>query len=123
MANLINFFLLIVFFWGRSLRFKDLNRHVRVMILAMSGDFLLVLGLVVFRRALGEISPSMHWTLMIHVPIAVSTLIAYVITAYFGFKYRQGRDEARWRHMISAKTLVILRVLTFVTAVMVQVIR
>lgn len=120
MANLINFFLLVVFFWGRSLRFKDLNRHVRVMILAMAGDFLLVLGLVVFRRALGEISPGMHWTLMVHVPIAVSTLIAYVITAYFGFKYRRGIDDARWKHMISAKVLVVLRVLTFVTAVMVQ---
>jgi hypothetical protein len=123
MANLINFFLLIVFFWGRSLRFKDLDRHVRVMVMAMAGDFILVLGLVIFRRALGEISPVMHWTLTIHVPIAVSTLLLYIVTAYFGFSLRRGTESARALHILSAKILVVLRVSTFVTALMVQYLR
>jgi hypothetical protein len=123
MANLINFLLLIVFFWGRSLRFKNLDQHMRVMVLAMTGDFLLVLGLVIFRRALGEISPVMHWTLMIHVPVAISTLLFYVITAYFGFALRRGDENARATHKLSAKILVVLRVSTFVTALMVQYLR
>jgi hypothetical protein len=123
MANLINFLLLIVFFWGRSLRFKNLDQHMRVMVIAMTGDFLLVLGLVIFRRALGEISPVMHWTLMIHVPVAVSTLLLYVITARFGFALRRGDESARVPHKLSAKILVVLRVSTLVTALMVQYLR
>jgi hypothetical protein len=123
MANLINFLLLIVFFWGRSLRFKNLDQHARLMVIAMTGDFLLVLGLVIFRRALGEISPVMHWTLMIHVPVAVSTLLLYVITARFGFALRRGEESARAPHKLSAKILVVLRVSTLVTALMVQYLR
>lgn len=123
MANLVNFFLLIVFFWGRSLRFTNRERHARVMVMAMTGDFLLVFGLVVFRRALGEISPVMHWTLMIHVPVAVCTLLLYVITARFGFALRRGDEGARTPHKLSAKILVVLRVATLVTALMVQYLR
>lgn len=120
MANLINFLLLIVFFYGRSLRFTNLRRHIQLMLFAMTGDFLLVFSLMIFRDALGKLSPDMHWTLMIHVPIAVSTLIFYGIAAYFGNALNLGDESARGALRMTDRILVPLRVLTLVTALMVQ---
>ncbi len=123
MANLANFIFMTVFFWGRSLRFTNLKWHIRLMLTAMTCDFLLVITLVVFRDAVSKLSPQMHWTLFVHVPIAVTTLILYAIAAYYGYRLWSGVESARSRLRLTDKFLVPLRVLTFLTALMVQFLR
>jgi hypothetical protein len=123
MANLTSFLILVLFFWGRSLRFKNLSLHIRVMWTALACDFLLVFALVFFRDALNKVNMDMPWTLKVHVPIAISTLGLYVITAWQGVRLYRGDESARiWLRRFD-RLLVTSRVLTFVTSMMVTVLR
>jgi len=92
------------------------------MLLAMVADLALVLGLVIGRDALMKVELEMPWTLMIHVPIAVLTVVFYFITAWAGYQLYLGKDT-RLRLRRLDKILVPLRVLTLVTSLMVQFIK
>lgn len=122
-ANLTSLIILAFFIWGRSLRFTNLRLHILVMLSCMTADLILVLALVLMRDALSHVSPGMHWTLRIHVPIAVATVVFYFITAYAGYRLYKGDERARPRLRRLDKILLTLRVLTLVTSVMVTVIR
>lgn len=122
MANLLSFVILIFFFWGRSLCFKNLRLHILVMLCVMAADLALVAALVIMRDALGKVGVSMPWTLQIHVPIAVSTVVLYFFTAWTGYQLYCGRP-VRSRMRILDKILVTFRILTLVTSLMVQFIK
>jgi hypothetical protein len=110
-------------FVGRSLRFKNLRWHIRLVLAAMASDFVLVLGLVMFRDALSKVEMGMHWTLIIHIPIAISTLGLYVLTAHAGYSLYRGDESSRARLRILDKFLLTFRVLTLVTSLMFQMLR
>jgi hypothetical protein len=119
MANLISFTILVFFFWGRSLRFKNLRLHIWVMSFVILADLILVGGLVVHRHALEKVGLGMPWTLKIHVPIAIFTVVMYLITAWTGYQLLRGRPlHARMR--LLDHILVPARVLTLLTSIMVQ---
>ena len=122
MANLLSFIILIFFFWGRSLRFKNLRLHIQVMCAVMIADLALVAGLVVMRDALGKVGGGMPWTLQIHVPIAVTTVALYFFTAWTGYQLLRG-FPVRKRMREFDRLLVTFRVLTLVTSLMVQFIK
>jgi hypothetical protein len=111
---------LAIFFYGRSLRFTNLRRHIQVMTFVTVADITLVLGLVVFRDALTKVHMDMSWTLQIHVPIAVLTVLVYVATWWAGYRLWKGDSAARNRLRQLDKFLVPLRILTLVTSLMVQ---
>jgi hypothetical protein len=122
MANLISFVILLAFFWGRSLRFKNLRLHIAVMSTVIASDVLLVLALIIRRDALSKVSLGMPWTLKIHVPIAVATILLYFVTAWTGVQLLRGKPlHARMRRL--DRIVVPARVLTFVTSLMVQFLR
>jgi hypothetical protein len=119
MANLISFTILVFFFWGRSLRFTNIKLHMWVMTTVIAADFLLVGYLVADHDALGKVGLSMPWTLKIHVPIAIFTVVMYIPTAWTGYQLSQGKPlHARMRKL--DRILVPARVLTLVTSLMVQ---
>lgn len=119
MAILASFLILCLLLYGRSLRFTNLPMHIRLMLITMVADFVLVIGLVIFRNALDKVEMGMHWTLMVHVPIAISTLGLYALTAQAGYSLFKGDKSARARLKILDKILIVFRVLTLVTSIMV----
>lgn len=119
MANLLSFLILMVFLWGRSLHHKNLRLHIFLMLSVIVADLLLVLALVEQRDALDKVNSEMPWTLMIHVPIAVFTVLLYFPTAWTGWRLYQGAKlHERMRKL--DRILVVSRVLTLVTSLMVQ---
>jgi hypothetical protein len=119
MANLISAVILFFFFWGRSLRFKNLWLHMRVMTAVIAADLALVAYLVVNHDALGKVGLSMPWTLKVHVPIAVFTVFMYLLTGWTGYQLYKGKPlHARMRFF--DRILVPARVLTLITSLMVQ---
>ncbi len=83
-------------------------------------DYVLVFYLVAFRDALGEINSAMHWTLMLHIPFALTTLIFYALTAYTGYRLWKGEHKLRFRLRLYDRILIFARIFTFFTSVMVQ---
>lgn len=120
MANLLSVIILSVLLWGRSLRFKNLKRHILVMQIAMGADILLVAGLVVFRNALGKLSVGMPWTLQIHIPIALTTILLYGLITRAGYRLKNGDERARPTLRELDRFVIVFRVLTLVTSLMVQ---
>lgn len=119
MANLLSFIILLFFFWGRSLRFKNLRRHIIIMSGVIAADLMLVASLVIERDALGKLGGAMPWTLKIHVPIAIFTVVLYLFTAWTGIQLYHGKP-VRARMRLFDRILVPARVLTLVTSLMVQ---
>lgn len=118
-AVILSFILLAYFFWGRSLHKTDLKRHIRVMSLVMIGDLALVGALVVMREALSKVETGMKLSLMIHVPIAISTVVLYVFIAIAAIGTYRGMPWKRWIGRVD-KVLVPARVLTSLTSLLVH---
>lgn len=119
-ANLISFVILFVFLYGRSLRFKNLRWHIRLMLLSFVADLGLVLVLVIHRKALGKVNMGMPWTLKLHVPIAVFTILLYFLAVWTGYRLYRGAP-VRHRLRIIDRFLVPARVLTLVTSLIVYI--
>ena len=122
MENLVSFTILVFFFWGRSLRFKNLPLHMLVMSAVIVADLTLVAALVIHRHALEKLDLGMPWTLKLHVPIAIFTVVMYLITGWTGFQLYRGKPLHK-RMRILDHILVPARVLTLVTSLMVQFIK
>jgi len=119
MANLVSFIILIFFFWGRSLRFNNLRLHMIVMTAVIAADLGLVGALVIRRHALSKVSLGMPWTLKLHVPIAVFTVVMLLVTGWTGFQLSRGKKlHARMR--ILDRIVVPALVLTFLTSLLVR---
>jgi hypothetical protein len=89
------------------------------MLTAMFADIALVVMLVIFRDALDHVHMQMPLTLKIHVPIAISTVLLYPVTAWQGYRLYRGDESARRALVLCDRVLVPLRVLTLVTSLMV----
>ena len=134
MANVLSLLFYMCFLWGRSLRFKNLRWHIRIMVAVMIADLSLVAALVVRRHALEKVALDMPWTLKLHVPIAIITVILYLFTAWGGFRlYRRRGVDSLSLNVISTDTprlrarirwlgrcLLVSRTLTLLTSLMVQ---
>lgn len=117
-TNLISFVILCVLLYGRSLRFKNLRWHIRLMLTAFAADLALVFVLAVHRQALGKVSLGMPWTLKIHVPIAVLTVVIYFFAVWTGYRLYRGHPvRARLRAL--DRILIPARILTLVTSLIV----
>ena len=91
LPNVISTVSLIVFLIGRLLVKKNLKLHIYMMSSAMFVDILLVVALVIFRNALGTVfSGNLNWLLVVHILIAITTVISYGFAFYFGIQLKKG---------------------------------
>lgn len=119
MANVASFLILLLFLYGRSLRFTNLRWHIRLMLIAFAADMVLIAGLVFGRQALGKVSMEMSFALKIHVPIAIFTVVLYFAAIWCGYKLYHGLPVRTWLRRVD-KWLLFFRVMTLVTSVWVQ---
>ena len=117
-VNAINFLILVLFFYGRSLARKNKSRHSFVMILVMSSDFALLLFLTFARQALGKVGGGMPPLLIVHIILAVITVIAYGFAVANGIKLLSGDENVRSRMKQIDLVAVPCRTLVFVSSVM-----
>lgn len=114
--NLISAVILVLFFYGRSLHKKDVDRHIKWMYSVMALDLTLVAYLAIFRNALSKIDGGMSPLLMIHLSFAVSTVLLYFLMAYFGTGLAKGKEANRLIMRRLDKVMVFCRVFTLVTS-------
>lgn len=119
MANIASFLILLLFLYGRSLRFTNLRWHIRLMLLAFASDMVLIAALVFGRQALGKVGADMSLALQVHVPIAIVTVLLYFMAVWCGFKLYQGLPVRTWLRRVD-KWLLFFRVMTLVTSIWVQ---
>lgn len=119
MANIASFIILVLYLYGRSLRFKNNQLHQKLMLIAFGADLILVVALVFGRQALSKLGVGMSLQLQIHVPIAVTTIVLYFFTVWAGYQLSRGKPT-RTRLYWLDKVLTTSRILTFVTSMWVQ---
>ncbi len=119
--NAISFIFLVVFLYARTLPKKNLALHKKLMFAVITADVGLVVFLTFTRNALGQLNPDMSLLLSIHVPIAVSTVLCYPFAIYYGLKVSSGNKKYLKNLRVLDKIVTPLRVLTFVSSLMLQV--
>ena len=120
MANVLSFFLLLLLFYGRSLRHKNKKQHALVMSFVIFMDISLVIALIVMRNAIEQIDTQMHWSLMLHLPFSTATFILYFVALYVGFKLLKGEKRFRKHMRILDRLILPGRTLTLLTSLLVQ---
>ena len=103
----------------RRNRFK----HVRIMKLAIFWDLLLVAQIELSRQAIATASkltqnPTM---LIIHISLAVSTVLLYFVMLYTGPKLLKGDETIRKWHKPIGWTTLTVRILTLITSNLIEV--
>ncbi|MBX7232429.1 MAG: hypothetical protein K1X29_10120 [Bdellovibrionales bacterium] len=117
--NSVSFAIYLLLLYGRSLATINLNKHIRWMIAVIALDTSLILFLVFFRNALSKVNLSMSPLLIIHIIFALSTVVAYVLTLYWGFKIRSGLRQPGLMRRLD-RIIVTLRALTLLTSIAVS---
>ena len=92
--------------------------HVRIMSFAIIWDVILILQIELSRSAILKASNALTNSnaLNIHVSIAVSTVILYVMMIYTGRKMLAGQVQFRLKHRFLGYSTLLMRILTFVTS-------
>jgi len=85
---------------------------------AIIWDILLILQIELTRGAIVKASKAVTNEMMlnIHVSIAVSTVILYLLMIYTGRKLIKGDQSIRPRHKALGWTTLVMRTLTFITS-------
>ncbi len=115
-TNLISFIILCFFFYGRSLRKSNTDKHIKIMSGVIFSDVALVLFLVLGRSALSKVSMEMPVYLIIHIFFALSTVILYVAAVIVGLKLKRGQTRYLNKMRLIDKVLTPMRVMTLVTS-------
>jgi len=116
--NLINFLILLLFFFGRSLAKKNAVKHGQYMMIAISADFILFLYLSIFRQAFDRVDSSMPPLVIFHIVLAAATAVVYVMAVVNGIKLLRGDKRVRSQMKIIDRIAVPCRTLVFVTSMM-----
>ncbi|MBL7665905.1 MAG: hypothetical protein JNM93_12290 [Bacteriovoracaceae bacterium] len=97
---------------------RNRARHIKIMSFVIAWDILLVLQIELTRSAIDKASRVVtnSGLLNIHVSIAVSTVILYLVLIYLGRKLLKGQEKYRPWHRRLGMLTVGMRILTFVTS-------
>ena len=97
---------------------KKRNRHIKIMSTAIIWDIILILQIELTRGAIEKASKAVSNPMMlnIHVSIAVSTVLLYLVMIYTGRKVLKGENKILPKHKIFGKVTILMRVLTFITS-------
>jgi len=112
-----SFLIMSLLYVGVYLR-KKRSVHIKVQSTAIIWDILLILQIELGRGAIVKASKAMTNTMMlnVHVSIAVSTVILYLLMIYTGRKLISGEITIRPIHKILGWTTLVMRTLTFITS-------
>lgn len=117
LPNVVSSIVLLIFLFGRFQVKKNLKLHIQLMSTAMIIDVLLVIVLVVTRNALGTVvSGEMSGILLVHVPIAILTVVSYGFAAFYGIKLKKGQRKYLKHMRVVDKLVVPLRILNTTTS-------
>ena len=115
-----SFIILSLLFFGVWVILKKKNRdlHVKTMLIAIVWDILLVLQIELSRGAIEKASKvtSNPQILNIHVSLAVSAVVLYVIMLITGKKVLKGNRDILGLHRKLGLLTLLMRALTFVTS-------
>ena len=94
--------------------------HVKLMSATMIWDIILILQIELSRQAILKASHALQnpMLLNIHVSIAVTTVIFYILMVWTGRKVLAGNNARLPRHRLLGRSTMILRILTLVTSFM-----
>lgn len=115
-TNLVSFIILCFFFYGRSLRKANVERHIKVMTAVIIADVALVLFLVFGRSALSKVSVDMSVYLIIHIFFALSTVLLYGAAVTVGLKLKKGQTQYLPQMRLIDRVLTPMRVMTLITS-------
>ena len=115
-----SFIILSLLFFGAWLILKKKNRelHVKTMLLAIAWDIILVLQIELSRGAIEKASKvtSNPNILNIHVSLAVSAVVLYVLLIVTGKKVLKGNRDIIGLHRKLGLLALLMRTLTFITS-------
>lgn len=108
-------------FWGIK-NAKNRLLHRKIMFMVVGWDILLILQIELTRNAILKATHSLtnqlfdKLLLNIHISMAITTVVLYVILLYLGQNIFKGNRELVERHRIIGYITVTLRILTFITS-------
>ncbi|MEC8624269.1 MAG: DUF420 domain-containing protein [Bdellovibrionota bacterium] len=115
-----SFIILSLLFFGTWVILKKKNRdlHVKTMLLAIVWDIILVLQIELSRGAIEKASKVTSNTniLNIHVSLAVSAVVLYVLMILTGKKVLKGNRDILGLHKKLGLLTLLMRTLTFITS-------
>ena len=99
---------------------RQRNVHVPTMITVLTWDILLILQIELNRDAVAKAANALKnpAILNIHISLAVSCVVFYVLLIHSGRKLLKGQNCYRLRHRIFGWTAFVLRTLTLITSFM-----
>ena len=97
---------------------KQRKIHVPTMIAVLTWDIILILQIELNRGAVEKASKALvnPVILNVHVSLAVSCVIFYILLIFTGRKLLKGDNNYRLRHRIFGWTAFLLRTLTLITS-------
>jgi hypothetical protein len=112
-----SFCIVVIMLFGIVYR-RERKKHIRLMSLAMIWDLILILQIELSRSAIMKASAALTNTLIlnIHVSLALSTVVLYVLMIHSGRKLLAGNVSYRKRHRLMGWSTLILRIMTFATS-------
>jgi len=112
-----SFLILLLMFYGIK-NHAQRSKHMKIMCTAIAWDIILILQIELSRDAIAKASKVLSNPMMlnIHVSIAVSCVLLYVIMIITGRKVIAGNNTLLPRHKLIGRITIILRILTFITS-------
>jgi hypothetical protein len=116
----ISFFILVLILFFRTDSARKKFNHSRWMSGIVLIDLVLVLYLATGKNVLSKINPDMNGILMVHVLVALTTVIGYFMALYFGYKLAKGLSEYRKHMQWIDRVVVPARVIVLITMVVLK---
>ena len=112
-----SFIILLIMFFGIK-NHASRKKHMKIMSFAMAWDIILILQIELSRGAVAKaakmtINPMI---LNIHVSLAVSCVLLYVVMIMTGRKVIAGNNAVLPKHKLTGRLTILLRVLVFITS-------
>lgn len=95
MNQIVGLLILVLFFVGRGFAKRNRLVHIRMMYFVVVADVLLVLYLATFREVLSALSKDVSPLLVIHIMLALLSLVGYGFAILYGRKLARGEEQFR----------------------------
>jgi uncharacterized membrane protein YozB (DUF420 family) len=112
-----SFLIVGLFYFGVSKR-KNRKLHIKIMSSAIIWDIILILQIELNRGAIKKASQAVTNPMMlnIHVSLALTCVILYIVMFYTGIKVMKGNNKIKAKHKFFGITTLVARTLVLVTS-------
>lgn len=118
--SFISFFILVLILFFRTDFARKKFKHPRWMGAVVMADLILVLYLATAKNVLAKINPDISPVLIIHIIVALTTVVGYVAAFFYGYKLATGFAEYRKQMKLIDRIVVPARILVFITMVVLK---